>query len=288
MTCFECGHENVSGAAFCAQCGSRLGGPAQGSPYRPFDARQPGDATRRLPRRDLGSLISETFNVFSGNFWPFALIGAGPAIPLIISSATPTWLSVILTVVSLVATLLAFPAATYGVALHYLGQEVDVADCYRRAWNRVVSIIFASLLWFAAVVCAALLSLILIGVPLLFFILVSFFFFEQAIILERLGPVGALRRSAQLVTGSRWRVLGIGTVYMLLMLALGLGALIVTGIVLTINSIAGNVVANVFEIFLFPIVPIGATLVYFDLRVRNEGYDLDTMAAEVGPGTAIG
>ena len=236
-----------------------------------------------MPRREIGALISETFNVYSENLWPFALIEAVTTVPLIISIATPTWLSIILTVVSFILSFISFPATAYGVARHYVGQEVDVAACYHRAWHRVVSIILANLLFFVALVCTLLLSLILIGIPLFFFVLVSFFFFGQAIILERLGPVDALKRSFELVTGSRWRVFWIGVVYVMLILALLLGAFIVVAIVTGVNPVAGEMVANVLEIFLFPIMPIGATLVYFDLRVRKEGYNLDMMAAEVGP-----
>ena len=282
MTCSSCGHENVSGAQFCAQCGSRLGGPVQASPYRPLGSGQPEHPRGDLPSRELGGLISETFEVYSSSFWPFALIAAIPVVPTIISIATPVWLSVILLIVGLVLALLAYPATAFGVALSYLDREVDVVLCYRRAWNRVISLLIAYLIVLVALIGCAILALILIGIPVFFYILVSWFFFLEAIILEGKGPTAAIGRSRDLVKGSWWRVFGIGVVFFLLVLALDLGAVMATAIVGLANATAGEVVGSVLFIFLSPIAPIGATLVYFDLRVRKEGYNLDTMATEVG------
>ncbi|MCH8205790.1 MAG: zinc-ribbon domain-containing protein [Chloroflexi bacterium] len=282
MTCASCGHENVSGAQFCSQCGSRLGGPVQASPYRPFGSERPEHARGDLPPKELGGLISETFGVYSSSLWPFALIAAIPVVPAVVSIATPVWLTVILTIVFWMLTLLAYPAIAYGVALHYLGQEVNVSLCFRRAWNRVVSLIIANLILLVAVIGCLILFLVVIGIPLLFYIFVSWFFFGQAIILEGKGPTASIGRSRELVKGSWWRVFGLGVGFVLVMLMLFVGALIVIAAAVRAHPTAGQIVAGVFEIFLFPIAPIGATLVYFDLRVRKEGYSLDTMATEAG------
>ena len=48
------------------------------------------------------------------------------------------------------------------------------------------------------------------------------------------------------------------------------------------NKILAAVIINGFQILLFPIVPIGTTLIYLDLRVRTEGYNLDTLKSEAG------
>jgi hypothetical protein len=241
-----------------------------------------------LPSRDLGGLISETFGVYSASFWPFALIAALPVVPTTISIATPVWLTVILLIAGLVLALLAYPATAFGVALFYLDREVDVALCYRRAWNRVISLLIAYVIFFVVLIGCAILALIVIGIPLFFYILVSWFFFSAAIIIEGKGPTDAIGRSRELVRGSWWRVFGIGVVFFLLILALDLGALMATAIVGLANSAAGEVVGSVLFIFLSPIAPKGATLLYFDLRVRKEGYGLATMATEVGVAPAGG
>ena len=256
------------------------------SPYRPLGTGLSGHARGDLPPKELGELINETFGVYSSSVWPFALIAAVPVVPTIIAIATPLWLTVILFIVAWVLTVLAYPAIAYGVAMHYLDQEVDVSLCCRRAWNRVISLIIAGLIILVALLGCAILALIAIGIPLFFYILVSWFFFQQAIILEGKGPTAAIGRSRELVSGSWWRVFGIGVVFILLILALDLGAIIAAAIVGLANSTAGEVVGFVLWIFLSPIAPIGATLVYFDLRVRKEGYSLDTMATEVGAAPA--
>ena len=50
---------------------------------------------------------------------------------------------------------------------------------------------------------------------------------------------------------------------------------------LRVGYAPGQAVSTIWSTLLTPILHIGATLVYFDLRVRKEGYTLETMAAEV-------
>ena len=47
------------------------------------------------------------------------------------------------------------------------------------------------------------------------------------------------------------------------------------------TTIVGNVIITMVSALLFTIMYIAGTLVYIDLRVRKEGYNLDMMASEV-------
>lgn len=255
MTCPNCGHENPDEARFCANCGSRLGAPAEPSAHRPFD--QPGGA---LPPRDLGALVSETFSVYGRNFWPFVLIAVLPQIPFLIAQITPLGLSVLLYIAGVVLYFLAGPATIHAVSQRYLGREIDVRDCYSRAWGRVITLILTFLIGAAVLIPSAILMIIIIGIPLFFFFLVSWFFAAQVIMLEGRGPIGALGRSRDLVRGSWWRVFGIGIVFFLILLGLTIGVSIPVATVGFIAPAAGIVLGAALNILLFPITSIGATL----------------------------
>ena len=43
-----------------------------------------------------------------------------------------------------------------------------------------------------------------------------------------------------------------------------------------------NIASAAVSVVLFPVISIGRTLVYFDLRVRKEEYTMDDLALEMG------
>ena len=82
--------------------------------------------------------------------------------------------------------------------------------------------------------------------------------------------------------GTWWRVFGIVIVYVLVLLGLLIVGAILVDILSFSSQTVGSIAFAAVNALLLPIMPIGATLVYFDLRVRKEGYTLDDLAAEMG------
>ena len=285
MYCPKCGHENVPDARFCAICGSPLAtqaGPPDARPSPPSEQR-----VGLIPHRDLGELIGETFSVYREHFWPFVLIALVPQVPSIVSAVIPglgsTFFDVIFVLLGFLLSILAGGAAAWAVAQQYVAPKVDVGECFTRAWNRVLSLIIAFVLVGLALLGSAILSLVIIGIPLFFYLVVIWFFTTEAIMIEGRGPIAALGRSRELVRGSWWRVFGIDVVYVLILLGIFIAAGVAVGIAFVFGSVAGNLVFAVVSVLVTPIFFIGKTLLYFDLRVRKEGYTLDVMASEIGP-----
>ncbi|MFC2050635.1 hypothetical protein ACFLTN_05615 [Chloroflexota bacterium] len=128
-------------------------------------------------------------------------------------------------------------------------------------------------------------------------------FMVQTALLEGCGPRAALSHSSALVKGSWWRVLGImlllslivQTIVMIIVMMFYIPAMIVaagdimTGIMSEAETffptwsmsvpMIGALIANIISM---PILIIGETLLYFDLRVRKQGYSLDALANELG------
>lgn len=122
-------------------------------------------------------------------------------------------------------------------------------------------------------------------------VLVRFLFFTQAAVVENQGAVGALRRSWQLVRGSYWRVLGITLLigllsYILATLPAGIfGFLLQLIFADPINDFAirqslSVTVTSIAQMLVLPLQFIAFTLLYYDLRVRKEGYDLQLLAGQ--------
>ena len=278
VKCPICSSNNPHEARFCVSCGIPLGPQGELSPR----------AERRIEFAplDLSGLLQETFTVYRRNFWRFVLISFVPQVPSLIFSLVPglgSWIGGALFFLGfLVLYPLASGASVCAVAQQYLETRVDARYCYRKAWFKIVTLVLANVANTLALIGAAFLIVIVVGIPLLFYLVVVWFFFVECIMLEREQPLAALWRSRDLVRGNYWRLFRIGVVFVVLMVALLLisGGLmqIVSKISLTMAIIAYTAAIVV----VLPVISIGRTLVYFDLRVRKEKYTMDELAGEMG------
>jgi len=141
----------------------------------------------------------------------------------------------------------------------------------------------------------------IIGMFLLTLLITAFFivrlmFFPQMVVLEGRGPLDALSRSRQLVRGSFWRVLGtVILISLLVQILVIIPGLIFGGIIgfvfsdpqdFAIQQSLSTLVGYITQILFLPVSIIAYTLLYYDLRVRKEGYDLQLLAQDYVPGSA--
>lgn len=285
--CPNCGQPVSVEASFCRSCGSTLADQleVQSATDTVADA-------ERIPERDLGQLVSETFTLYRNNFWPFYLIALIPQIPILVFVLGPwvfddmTWtawviLGAVAVVTILVASFLSFGATVHAVALVLSGVAIDVGACYSHAANRAVALIVAFIVIAVVLVVVVVVGLVVVGLPVAIFLFVMWVFVGQAVVLEGDGPISALGRSRFLVKGSWWRVFGIGVVYWLISIGLSIATLIPVGLLGLFSDFAASIVSTIASAAIAPIPFIGLTLLYIDLRVRNEGYTLRTLADQL-------
>jgi hypothetical protein len=188
-------------------------------------------------------------------------------------------------------------ALTRAVADYYLGQPISFVEAYRkvgRVWSRLIGAMFLAglinlglLLWFI-IPCIGWFT----GIGILLF-------FSQAIIplavpvivLERKSGYPALRRAWDLARRRFWWVVGFVAVLYLFNQIIVQGPSVLLGIlvvalgdplaeaggavsVYTLQTIAQALVAMVASVLYLPLQLTCMTLLYFDLRVRTEGFDL--------------
>jgi hypothetical protein len=182
----------------------------------------------------------------------------------------------------------------------YLGHTVLVGRTFRFAVSRIHSILWISIL----LVLVVLLPIVAIGIlavlvdvpelvvflPILLVIpaivvFVRFYFGSTVLVVEGKKGSKALRRSWRLAKGSFWKILG--TVLL---------AAIMAGLIEAILSIPGAVAfgavgppgwplyaigLSLAAILTTPFTTLIAVLLYFDLRIRKEAFDLEVMAEEM-------
>jgi hypothetical protein len=186
-------------------------------------------------------------------------------------------------------------------AAAHLGHDRSLAQSFGVGFRSSLRIFFAGVLATIAVTLIAVVfnvasSLVDNGIVL--FVLFCLYSFVQIYVqaswfvspvvatIERQGPIASLRRSWQLSTGFRWRIVGLVVLIIVLFMVLLFLMLFVIGVIVAANQTAG---AIAIFIALFAAVPLWMplffgtmTVLYYDLRVRKEGFDLQ-LATEALP-----
>jgi hypothetical protein len=191
------------------------------------------------------------------------------------------------------------------VADAVLGRPLSIGSVLRetlaRYWALLGVVILTGLALIAAVVVIAILIavlppvgviLLLAAIPLAVFVGIRWTVSLPALLVEGIGPVMALSRSWYLVGGSWWRVVGILLLAALMRSVIGvaiggvLGGIagLVPGIGEDVRLALVTAATTLTGALISPIFPLVITLIYFDLRVRKEGFDLEQLARETNPG----
>ena len=151
-------------------------------------------------------------------------------------------------------------------------------------------------IFLAVFMVLGIIGMFLLTVLITAFFIVRLMFFPQMVVLEGRGPLEALSRSWQLVRGSFWRVLGtVILISLLVQILIIIPGLIFGGIIgfvfsdpqdFAIQQSLSTLVGYIAQILFLPVSIIAYTLLYYDLRVRKEGYDLQLLAQDYAPGSA--
>ncbi len=191
-------------------------------------------------------------------------------------------------------------ALTRAVSDNYLGKQTGILDAYRGIRGSWLSLLGALLL----------LGVIVIGlfiwwmVPCigwftglgmwLFVVTVVNPLVPPVVVLENQGAVNALRRAWSLARRRFWPVLGYVLVLALFSLVVVNGPAAIANVLLlqvfrsfndptlqlVLTSVVQGLVQIIFVLLYLPLQLTAFTLIYFDLRVRTEGFDLAVLTME--------
>jgi hypothetical protein len=197
--------------------------------------------------------------------------------------------TLVIFVLAFVASQVATGACFKAVGGAYLDEEPDWKESLRFARERLGSLLWLSFL-LVLLLTPAFLACIIPGVDFY----VAWSVAAPVLLLEGVKGRGALKRSRALVEGRFWPTVG---VLMLVAVLTGIVQAIFLGVLTGVVSVAGNDVATaladaigqtVSSALTTPLSAAVLTVLYFDLRVRKEGFDLELLAHRLGvaPGAA--
>ena len=186
-------------------------------------------------------------------------------------------------------------ALIMAVSQTYLGREFSIQSAYSGGLKRIWSVWGAGILIglaillpvIAVAVCVAMTDQILGLVALIFFLPFVVFLSTRwslaspAIVLESIGAAAGLKRSWGLTQDHFWRVFGTSFAASLLSILLTVlpnlfttSLLELMGAPFQVIDLVGLVVEQISLIFATPFTVAVPVLIYYDLRIRKEGFDL--------------
>jgi hypothetical protein len=214
--------------------------------------------------------------------------------------------------VAVIVAILAFSAQSaslvHAASQRYLARDVAIGESFRAGLVASGRLFIAGVLVFLAIVgiwaglliVAALTNqglafvfAVLAGIVATAYLACSWLVAPVVVVVEKMGPISALGRAWRLSGGNRWRIFGIQILLFILNVVLSLligglfGGLVAAGQSappgqLGVTSIVQSLVNLASTIVWAPVEWIAFTVLYYDLRVRKEAFDLQ-LAAEALP-----
>ncbi len=252
----------------------------------------------QLGAMSLGDILDRGVKILFARFGTFLAINLLLLVPMLASQLVIPWIplemqslpGMVYTLLFLFLLPVSSGATVQIIAKEYIGEPVSAVSAIRFAYERIWDLLGATILAGLIIFLGACMLIIPMFVFMMMYALIN-----QVVMLEGLRGRQALSRSAELTSGFRWRILGIElmiffvtTVVMLpLYIWFPLGGPTTRFLqgppyVEAVNTPWNHPnyeiyhVANfVMQALLVPYGVVCLTLVYFDLRTRKEGFDLE-------------
>jgi hypothetical protein len=273
-------------------------------------------ATPQLRPLGIGEILDVCINIFTKNFLTFlrivlvvvipvqlitvliqvATVSNANLVPKFGSTGANTTLTgdeqtaflggqIVIVILALILNGIATAACFKAVGDAYLGSKPDWRSSLKFAGRRFHSVIWVTFL----VGLTSTLGLILLIVPGVW-LWVSFAVAVPVLLFEGVKGTGAMSRSRQLVKGRWWATAGaVVSAYLISTIVGGILQSLISALVFTdagksvfgvaaVNAVA----AGVGQLVSTPFLAAVAAVVYYDLRVRKEGFDLQLLAEKLG------
>jgi hypothetical protein len=228
----------------------------------------------------VGQVLNRTFSVLSRNLLPFCVVTAIAYLPNLFlvgqgSAEMTTGQRVgsvlVAVVVSVVLNVLSEAIVLFGAFEDMRGRPVNLIESLKVGLARFFPVIGVALLVGLITGLAA----ILLVIPA--FIVVTILFVALPVcIVERMGPVRSLSRSAELTKGNRWKIFGL---WLLVIIVTMIGSAIIGAIGHLTGAVVGFVLKLIWGALAGAFNAIMVVVSYHDLRVAKEGVDTDKIAS---------
>ena len=252
-----------------------------------------------------GQIIDRTFRIYKSNFIRFITIVSIIYVPMtllvlslifLFQNMAPTAdkaeavmvaggiTGFIMAIFFLLGYMLSQGALIRSVSEYYLGNDITVSEAYRQVLPKLLTLVGAGILIGLATM-AGFVLLIVPGIIFMFWFSLA----TPAIIVENQGAVAGMKRSKKLVSGN------VGKIFLVMFLA-GIISAVISSIFsfssgflggllfsdnVTLVLFTNQLLETVGRIVVAPIGAIAGILLYYDLRIRKEGFDLEMLAGSL-------
>ena len=246
-----------------------------------------------LRPRSVSEIVDGAFALYRRNSPQYILVTALGHAPLLLMqilvpqgtalAAGATLSSVLLTTLPIFAVSFVTYSLMSGIVVqlgsrYYLGEDADLARTIREIVPRLPALLVASML--KGMLYVAGILAFLVGY---LYVVARYFAVSTVIVLEGRGPLAALGRSSVLSRQRKRHILNtlllVGLIYGFLTLGVSLLASAFTGF--AGSRVIQLVVASLFTVVAYPVVALTEMLLYYDVRIRSEGFDLERMVTSL-------
>lgn len=251
------------------------------------------------------------FRLFLGIAVVYIIIGFGLDLisVSVVTGAAPVTgivIAMLVGVGSFILSFLVVAGLAYASALVYLERDITVQNALQQAWRRFFSLLGSMILWGLVVVG---LFATIIGIPFSIYFSVRWGLYTLPVLFEETTARNALRRSTELVKGTWWRVCGIMLAVSVITFMISFILEVSFGFILTLIGVAEiesgpfwdeirrlfvpmpnevgwfayairRFISVAIAGFAMPIGTIGSALLYFDLRIRKEAFDIEMQVTD--------
>ncbi len=231
---------------------------------------------------NIGQVFNRTVSILSRNMLPFGLIAAIAAVPsallltpgvdLVPADVAGGIIAVVGVILMLVLGALSQAVMLYGAFDDMRGRPVNLAESIKVGLRRIFAVLGVAI--FVPVLTG------LAGIALIFpgFMVATMLFVAMpACVVEQLGPIKAMGRSARLTKGHRWKIFGI---WFAILMVGGIAQSMLQGAAAGIGGPAISVLVTLLWGAVYgAFSAVFAVVTYHDLRVAKEGVDTDQIAS---------
>lgn len=244
-----------------------------------------------LRPRSATELVDAAFQIFRRNATPFMLASAVIYIPWLIINAfinpmtaaevqlDPSrifiWSLISIVVYSVAAGLVMLLARDV-----YLDRPLDVGRAFKDLTRNLIPLVIATFLLYILLIF----GVVLFVIPV-FYVLARFFAVRAAVVIEGAGIGKSFSRSSELSQNSKWHILGTLALAAIVMFTITIGVSMLMSAIP--SRVVAFVVSAIIAVTVYPFVSIVEVLLYYDMRIRKEGFDIEYLSG-VGMPAGVG
>jgi predicted neutral ceramidase superfamily lipid hydrolase len=258
--------------------------------------------------RSATEIVDGTFRLYREHFVSFLTLSTLTYLPIIalvipilwVVTRAPDNTAVIgFLVIALGAVFLFWYPVMWGalmlsVSERYLGRSIETGEAMGRAFGRFGPLVGSWLAKWFVIFLGFILGFFLLGAPG-FYLVTRWFAVPATVLLEDRGVAESFRRSSQLSAGQKGRIFGTLCLSWLILFGISIAvSMVVMTILIAVVATRGpdamggtsSLLTQLPSLFAYilglPITVITQTLLYYDARIRQEGYDIELMSAQLG------